>query len=74
MAHILARCDPGRTHAGEESAPSRSAQISRPDHREQLLYHFVELYEQKTGNQWPFLDDRRPEVPDDLAGLTDPPS
>ena len=44
------------------------------DYRQQLLYDFVELYEQKTGNRWPFLNDRRPEVPDDLSGLEDPPS
>lgn len=44
------------------------------DVRQQLLYDFVEMYEKKSGAPWPFLDDRRPEVPDDISGLEDSPS
>lgn len=37
--------------------------------REALLYELVDLAEEKTGQPWPFVNDHRPAVPDDLSGL-----
>lgn len=37
--------------------------------REALLYWLVELVEERTGQPWPFVNDHRPAVPDDLSGL-----
>ena len=37
--------------------------------REQLLYDLVDIAEEKSGEEWPMLNDRRPTAPDDLSGL-----
>ena len=37
--------------------------------RQALLHEVVDLAEQVTGEQWPFPDDARPEVPDTPEGL-----
>jgi hypothetical protein len=73
----------GLHHAIEQVRPSRvsvdnTAQgpwahlVNEPaldDQRQELLYHLVDLAEQKLGSPWPILDDLRPATPDDASEL-----
>jgi hypothetical protein len=69
LHHVISEVRPSRVSQAGISGPWAHLPEELDNQRERLLYDLVDIAEEKSGKEWPFIDDKRPEVPESPEDL-----